>query len=71
MVDFPGRVIDLVSFAPILSEVLCSMNWTMHLREKVVNDVVLQRAPHLVDVAFVASIEVTENNLNMGLWRHN
>ena len=71
MVNFPGWVVDLMKLAPILSEVFCSMNWTMHLREEVMNDVVLKRAHHLGDVAFITSIEVSEHDLNMGIWFHN
>ena len=61
----------LMELAPILSEVFCSMNWTMHLREEIMNDVVLKRAHHLGDVAFITSVEVSENDLNMGIWFHN
>ncbi len=43
----------------------------MHLREKLVDDVVLQREFQFLDVACVASIEVPENNLDMGVWHHN
>ena len=54
VVDFPGRVVDLPEFAPIVREVLCASDRRMHLRKKVVNDVVLQREFQFLNVACVA-----------------
>src|SRR5215510_4656934 len=70
VVDLPRGAVHLFEFAPVSYQVFCASNRRMDLGQKIVNDIVRQGALQLLNVARIASIEVSQNESDVHLRGH-